>query len=220
MRALTAAVLVLAGFASGQESSPLVKGHRIGETFNDYLTVAKGSTENAARALTDCGTLVSDRKNQKRYLSGPPTFHLDEWFGFQTEFDGCLQLAKAVEGQKALIQDGLNGFMFVARKLVMIRLTILEDFGKVKGDLTQKYGPPDREEQVRYQNGFGAVYLHPRVTWERRADVTIRAEEDAHPVAEGVPGIRKIYPITVDIADWTWAQSLVTEEENRPSSIE
>lgn len=129
-------------------------------------------------------------------------------------------MAKAVEGQKVLIQDGMKGFVLVSRKLVLIRLTILEDFEKVKRDLTQKYGLPHREEQIHYQNGFGAVYLHPRATWDRRADVMIRAEEQARPVAEGVPGVPRIYPITVDVADRAWAQSLVDEEKNRPSSID
>jgi hypothetical protein len=201
-----ALLLITVGLAaSGQDSSPTVKGHRVGESFNEYLSIAKGSPENAARTLTDCAALLNDRKLRKKR---------------ESEVDGCLKITKIADGQTALIQDGLNGFMFVSKKLVMVKLTIMEPFDKVKRDLVEKYGPPDKEEEVRYQNGFGAVFVHPRATWEKRPDVMVEVSEDAKPVVEGTPNFPTIYPITVNIMDQSWAKSLTEKEQKQPNSID
>jgi hypothetical protein len=200
----------------GQQRSTLVKGHRIGETFSDYLIVEKGSAEEAAHVLTDCVALLNNRKERRKQES-------------QTET--CQQMEKIAEGETVLLGGliALRHSQFASQKLVVMRLTIPDDFAKVERDLVDKYSPPDSEEQVRYQNGFGAVFLHPRATWVKRSDVVVVASEDATPtpilllgqVGHDLEkaGVSEMNATTVEITDRTWAESLVEKERNRPNSL-
>jgi len=102
----------------------------------------------------------------------------------------------------------------------------VDEFSKVERDLMEKYGPPDSEEQVPYQNGFGAVFRHPRATWVRRSDVVIIASEDAFTTPRIMLGNRPDLPIEgvnmirVEITDRAWAETLARKELDRPSSLD
>jgi hypothetical protein len=219
MRATAISLFLVAAFSwvlFGQQSSPLVKGHRIGETFSDYLIVEKGNADEAAHVLTDCVALLNNRKERRKHES-------------QTET--CQQMEKIAEGDTVLLGGliALRHSQFASQKLVMMRLTIPDDFARVERDLIEKYGPPDSEEQVRYQNGFGAVFSHPRVTWAKRSDVLVVASEDAIPTPTLLlgqaghdlekAGVSEMNATTVEITDRTWVESLAEKERNRPSSL-
>jgi len=193
-----------------------VKGHRIGESFSDYMIIEKGSAEEASRTLADCVALLNNRKERHKR---------------ESEAETCSQMAKIADCETVLLGGliALRHSQFASQKLVMMRLTIPDDFAKVKRDLVEKYGPPDNEEQVRYQNGFGAIFLHPRATWVKRADVVVVASEDAIPMSTLLlgqaghdlekAGVSEMNATTVEITDRTWAESSVEKERNRPSSL-
>lgn len=219
MKATAISLFLVAAFSLvsfGQQSSPLVKGHRIGETFSDYLIVEKGSAAEATHVLTDCVTLLNDRKARRKH---------------EFQADSCQQMEKIAEGETVLL-GGLfasQHSQFAAQKLVMMRLAIADDFAKVKRDLIEKYGSPDSEEQVPYQNGFGAVFLHPRASWVKRSDVVVVASEDAFRTSTAMlgqaghdlekAGVSEMNATTVEITDRTWAESLAEKERNRPSTL-
>jgi hypothetical protein len=54
----------------------------------------------------------------------------------------------------------------------------LLSFDEVLHDLTTKFGSPDTRVERRMQNGFGAIFTFPVVTWVSRPDVTIYATQD------------------------------------------
>jgi len=196
-----------------QQNPPTVKGHKIGETLEEYLIVEKGSAESAARVLTDCAALIT---NPKQHRADP--------LPFEIQTHPCLEMAKILDGQpgdtsKSLVnathpsETDEQEFHFEGKRLVRIQLYIHEVFTNVKHDLIEKYGPPDGEEEISYQNGFGAVFLHPRAAWIKRSDVVVL-------VSEATEAAAGIYPVLVTIADNSWAKSETEKKKNRPNSID
>lgn len=195
-------------FASAQES-PTIKGHKIGESITDYLAIESGGTEKAAHALADCAALLNNPKQRKKQ---------------EYRAETCRQIAAAWNGDAELLTGEAKGgkFQFASRKLVAITLAFGMDFGAVERDLIEKFGRPDSEEQVPFENGFGAVFFHPRAIWTRRPDVVVSAAEDAFTTpALFVTG--KVGPainvIRVEIADRAYVDSLAQKEQQRANSL-
>jgi hypothetical protein len=200
--------LIAVTLLASAQDSPTIKGHKIGESVNDYLTIENGGAENAARVLADCAALLSNPKQQRKQ---------------EYRAETCRQTANALDGQ-TVVFGGTFAFMqcqFASRKLVGIQLHMAQDFPKVERDLIDKYGHPDIEDQVSYQNGFGAVFLHPRASWVKRPDVIVIANEDP----EATWGIgsdgntRETVKISVRITDRSYAESLAQKEQQRPNSL-
>jgi hypothetical protein len=208
MQTFAVALLLASSLLASAQDSPTIKGHKIGESVNDYLTIEDGGTEKAAHALTECAALLNNPKERRKQA-------------YRAEI--CKQTADALDGQ-TVIFGGPTDFMrcqFASRKLVWIQLHMAQDFSKVEGDLIEKYGHPDLEEQVPFQNGFGAQFLHPRASWVKRPDVIVIASEDGETTWGFGPdgNTRKTLKITVLITDRPYAESLAQKEQQRPNSL-
>jgi len=192
------ALLTLLGaalIASAQES-PTIKGHKIGESINEYLTTENGGADSAARALTDCATLLNNPKERKKQA-------------YRAE--NCQQIAAAWNGDTVELTGEAKGgkFEFASRKLVAIGLLLFRDFNEVEPDLIEKFGPPDTKVDAVYENVFGAVYVHPRAAWTRRPDITIFAiESPSEPSG-----------VIVLVTDRAYSDSLKKKEGKRPNSL-
>jgi len=219
MRIATAlSFVIVCSTAFGQDPTPTVKGHRIGEDFLDYLITAQGSREAAQWKLTDCGTFLQDPKTQKRY-SRAPLLPNDEDKRFRSRVDECMKQGDALTGKLTLFVDGLESYLFSEKRLVVIKLQRVDSFDKVVHDVSEKFGPPDLTELVQFQNGFGAVFTHPQASWNKRSDVLIVASESA--IAVDLPGnAPKIYPVSVLIEDRNYAAKTVSEENKKPNSLD
>ena len=214
-------LLAIATISTAQSPSqgPTVKGHRIGETLLEYLTVTKGSTEAAQFAIDDCVSLLANPKTQKRYSKTANSID-DSDLRFRREVDQCSAATAISTGKTDIMRDELQMYTFESAKLVAMQLTILDSFAKVTQDLAAKFGPPDAVEDVRFQNAFGASFVHPRAIWKPDArPAGIVASESPDPIID-TPGIPKIYAITVVIEAREYAEKLLAKERNRPSSLD
>jgi hypothetical protein len=215
---LALSLVLLCGAVLAQKPAPTIKGHRVGEDILDYLIVAHGSRDAAQRSLQDCGAFLADPKNQKRYARSPD-FSKDNELSFRAKVEGCIKVSDALAGKTALLVDGLESYFFVDKKLVIINLQRVDSFEKVVHDLSEKFGQPDVVEDVKYQNGFGAVFTHPRASWNNRVDVMIVADESAE--ALDIPGsARKFYPISVMVEDRAYGLEQLSKERSKPNSLD
>ncbi|HEV2401937.1 MAG TPA: hypothetical protein VGS27_33710 [Candidatus Sulfotelmatobacter sp.] len=207
-------LLIASGFC--QTTIPEVKGHRINETIDQFLLSDQGSIDGVTWfAHSFCPEYLANPKNQRKYAR-TTTSSEDEDLRFRARFEKCQAVNTIEAGNRGAIRDGLQTYLFVDRKLVMIQLIIPDDFSKVTQDLASKFGArPDATEIVRYQNGFGAVYEHPRATWNTLKDVIIVASEESSPVTGTA-----IFPISVVIEDKGYADAIVKQQKNRPSTLD
>jgi len=209
MKALSLLVLLASALIASGQDSPIIKGHRIGESINDYLTTENGGAENAARAVTDCAVLLSNPKQRRKQ---------------QYRAETCQQIADAWKGQTVLLTGERKGgkFRFAWRSLVAIELALGMDFSAVEADLVEKFGRPDTEEQVPFENGYGAVFYHPRAAWTNRRDVIVSASEDPFTtpstfvVGHAGPDISLI---RVEIMDRAYAESVAERERQHPNPL-
>jgi len=209
MKPFAIAALLTAALTTSAQDAPTIKGHKIGESFNDYLIVENGSAENAARLMTDCAALLNNAKQRRKQ---------------EYRFETCSHYGEAIRGLTTTLPGNRGGkFQFASTKLVQITFAVDQEFAAVESDLIEKFGRPDAEEEVRYQNGFGATFFHPSASWTKRRDVLVTVAEDA----TATPGIlfgKEASPpvnlIRVLIIDRSYAESQAAEKEReRPNSL-
>jgi|ERR1700685_177482 len=220
MKTFAIVTLITTALLSSAQDSPTIKGHKIGESFTDYLTIESCGTENAARDLTGCAELLNNPKQRRKQ---------------EYRAEACQRIAEIARNQTQTLSAiqatevfGISPFSeveFVAQKLVMVKLARNDAFPKVERDLAEKYGPPDSQEQVPYENGFGAVFLHPRASWVKRPDVMIIANEDPFTTPCSALGDCRVLPIEgvnvvrIVIMDRSYSESLAQKEQQRPNSL-
>lgn len=214
-------VLVVTAVAHGQSAqdaagSPLpvvlIKGHHIGESVLDYLNAS------ALRSKPrECADVLTNPKTQKRYAKRSNAFdaHDEE---FRAKVEDCVRLADALSGKAVKLLNGLDEFSFVTGCLVELRVKSVIGFDDVMRDLAQKYGPPDSRADRQFQNGFGAVFVHPVALWTSRHDVEIVAAE--LPDAVEIPGTFRFYPVSIIIQDRTYADAREKKQQERPNSLD
>lgn len=202
--------IALLGYA---QDIPSIKGHKIGEEITDFLVVETGSTEKAANTLTDCATLLDNTKPVRK---------------LEYRAETCKQIADVLEGRPAVLIGETKGgkYQFQTRKLMAIELRLALDFSVVERDLIEKFGKPDSEEQIAYENGFGAVFYHPRATWSKRADVIVMASEEAEATPAWIAQImgarateQPVNLIRVEIKDRAFVNSLIEQEREQPNHL-
>jgi hypothetical protein len=213
-------LIIAAALLASAQDSPTIRGHKIGESFQDYVAIQSGGTQNAIRILNDCAALLDNPKQRRKQ---------------EYRAEACQRIAEIVRGQTRTLSAAqaaevfrispFSEVEFVAQKLVIVKLALSDEFIQVERDLAEKYGSPDSQEQVPYENGFGAVFLHPRAAWVKRSDVMIIASEDAFTTPRMLLGDRADLPITgvnlvrVEITDRSYAESLAQKERQRPNSL-
>lgn len=208
------AVVLLGVAVRAQQVGPTIKGHRIGETPEDYALIEERTPEAAKSFAEGCHSLVSDPKVAKRYRKEFPA-DLDL---LQKRLARCSAFVDAEAGRLSAIEDAVLTLLFAQRRVVMIKVTLAEDFPKVEKDLIEKLSaPPDLVQDLRFQNGFGAIFVHPQAIWRNtKGIIAVESEESK---AIDIPGSASFYPVTVVIEDQGYAKSAVAQENNRPNSL-
>jgi hypothetical protein len=214
---LTLALTCIAA-AQGQ-ATPTIKGHHIGEGVAEYLVVANGGKDAARDALDKCEHLVGDAKNQKRYAKAPPWSTADALF--HGEVETCVQISEAIQGKRTELNQPSGQFVFADKKLVQLRLVMMASFDDAMLDLAAKFGPPDLREDVRFQNGFGATFVHPRASWSMRPDVRVVASELTDTVDLPTFTTFKGYPVSVVIDDRAYVDAAAEKQaRERKNSLD
>jgi hypothetical protein len=204
------AVGLLAASALSQASSatlapaPIeIRGHRVGETILQFLTVEKAQDK-----LTHCrdqlldSTLVARVTALKQCMSQPlrkgcMNFLADaELQTASAEMEECLRVASVINGgseklgAKVLNMSLPGSASFDHGKLVEMDL----DFWNLPGngrsfaggydavllDFIAKLGTPTKVWSDEFQNGFGARFSYRRAAWETDAVTVLLTELESH----------------------------------------
>ena len=160
--------LLVAILASAQ--TPTVKGHAIGESVSSFF--------HASRALE---MAVDSCANPNAYQNSR----------FRADGETCQQISSAMAGKRTRISNDLarelmgsesilpfTGYVeFSAGKLSMMEVDLYsENWNTVYPDLLKKFGRPTKTDTVELQNGYGARYSLPTVSWVRPGYVVDASE--------------------------------------------
>lgn len=97
MKAFAIVPLVAAALLASAQDSPTIKGHKSGESFNDYLVIENGGAENAARVLTGCAALLNNPKQRRKQ---------------EYRAETCLQIADALADKTVVLSGERKGGKF------------------------------------------------------------------------------------------------------------
>lgn len=171
--------IICSAMSLGQENAPSIRGHHIGESVSEFLSIAAASGK-----LVSCHDLLADPKLPKR-MSKDATLKL--------QVDDCIEIANVIRtgtGQvgSGQIPLGVAGHsIFDHDKLVEIELDFWNfpsirsqySFETVLRDFASKFGSPSREWSDNFQNGFGAQFSYRRALWKTQSViVSLRELQD------------------------------------------
>jgi hypothetical protein len=208
--ALFFALGMLSSVQARAQSAPTFKGHTIGETLADYLTIEARHPlieNHLPLMLSDCEPVVADPKTEKKARAR---------LGYTKEKDllgTCQRLLKLRDGEEGSVIPDVFGVSnpgeFSGGRLVslMFYLTLGADLTskEIRDDMQRKLGPPTHEGQETYQNGFGGKFDFPWAVWDAGKTSATFKQQDRDSVV-------------VVVWDTEWQKK--QKKEERPSSLD
>ena len=152
------------------QPAPTFKGHQIGESVMDFLTVE------ARHPLID-GLPVIPKCETKKELKS----------------DQCKVLAELQSGVDKYLAPAYfnvsNTGHFIGGKLVEISFSVYSleaSAPQVITDLTKKMGEPTEQGIAQYQNGFGATFNFPWAMWTTESITVLAKQSERDSIAVSV----------------------------------
>jgi hypothetical protein len=150
--------------AAGQV--PPIKGHVLGETMQQFLTVSSVMRRLVAHCRTNPNELLTDPHASVENGDVPPS---------------CQDLLNAVDGKGtiAFTEDFADVYMaphffefcgeveFSDGRLDMLNICLTDPWSDVYSSLIKKFGNPTSTDTIEMQNGYGAIFYYPEATWEK-----------------------------------------------------
>jgi hypothetical protein len=195
--------LLAAVLASGQ--TPTIKGHAIGESVSSFF--------HASRALE---MAVDSCANPSAYRNSK----------YKADEETCEQIASAMAGKRSRISNDIAhelmvsesilpfvGYVeFSAGKLSMMEVNLYgDDWNTVYPDLLKRFGKPTKVDTLELQNGYGARYSLPTVSWVRPGYVVDASENMT---------ILSAHFITIEMATSDRMKELQKEEQLQGSPLD
>jgi len=224
------ALFILAAAAYGQ-AGPAFKGHRIGESVDEFF--------NTAHMPTPGGTAVSGQLSRdycQEYLADPAYLSAaaksehekphrwhpvrpNELYGKFPDAESCLAIRAALAGKDVTIglrfaADFGSGGQVAFRdgRLMVIEMTPPVSYEDAVSDMAQKLGAAPQQSRKEVQNAYGATLACRAAVWETRLlAVTIEenlSSEDAD------------FPPTVRITESALLESARRRQITRPNSFD
>jgi hypothetical protein len=198
------AVVVLVSVAFGQ-SAFKIKGHSIGESAADFLTL-ETATQNT---VSDCHANPPHRVSveevkRRKFPDGTTKRDMVELAKQGRVYDRnvddynakCGPLLNVFDnGGKGdviteyLIPNSVSHnsatWNFEGGKVVELQMIVLGDFAQLRDDLTAKVGVKPHELAIPYHNGFGATWNNQHAEWTTR-DIHVSLLQNNNPVGGDV----------------------------------
>jgi hypothetical protein len=200
----------LTAIAQTPPDQPRFKGHVIGETVAEFLSVARDRDRHLTR---DWCKLV---------LSGPSKHGNDVVADSlrDMELERCRNIDRVIQtGEGTILSSsavelGMSGSAtFQDGRFVMLRFEAEDTFDHVVADISNKVKKEASLATIPYQNGFGAHFDCPAAGWST-ASIDARIEQKP-------PSSYPSTLIEVSVWDHSWAVSAAKKaEQNRKSSVD
>jgi hypothetical protein len=157
--------MVLAVGAISQ-SAPTFKGHRIGESIQQFLAI-----EGMAEQASACASFLGAPDLQKR-LQHDPTGNK------KVMYTECMELGDALRSGVLSAKNQLLTGKFQDSKLIAIQITFGDNFEFLLKDFSIKLGGPQRTWSDEFQNAFSARFNVRRAFWETDAYTVLLSEPE------------------------------------------
>lgn len=173
----TLAFLLLAtsitDFGVAQDSVITFKGHRIGETAQQFYSIAKVAEGNQPLALDYCRAFLSNATVIQAEEKAKKDAAFAEKLDSTTDDGACHRVLAALDGKDVRIGNRFayefgeeGGFVvFHSGRLVVVEFGSKSSYDDVVADMTKKLGPVGAQSQDVYENAFGAKLKGRNVGW-------------------------------------------------------
>lgn len=177
---LFAAVLGTAAFLPAQQPTightqkpqPTFKEHRIGESAQEFFSIAKMAEKNGMLSTEYCRAYLNDSKVkraiEKAKKKGPDNPSL---LMATMDVEGCNNVQAALEGQAVEVElrfaaeFGSGSAYFIAGHLASVRFIIKAPFSDVVEDMTAKLNAKPHLDVVTIQNAVAGIQKQRRARW-------------------------------------------------------
>jgi hypothetical protein len=155
-----------------QKTQPTFKEHRVGESAQEFFSIAK-MTEKGGTLSTDyCRTYLEDPKVQKALEKAKKKGWSDQSLLLATmDVEGCNKIRAALAGKDTEIElrfaseFGSGVAQFVAGHLGSVNFVAKAPFNDVVEDMTSKLSSAPQLSLETLQNEVGAIVRQRRAAW-------------------------------------------------------
>ncbi len=155
-----------------QNTQPTFKEHRIGESAQEFFSIARVAEKNGMLSTDYCRAYLNDPK-VKRGIEKAKKRGADDPSSLVATVitDGCNNIQAALAGQDVEVdvrfaaEFGSGRVRFVAGRLASARFVVKAPFNDVVEDMTAKLNANPLLDAETLQNGIGAIVKQRRAMW-------------------------------------------------------
>jgi hypothetical protein len=155
-----------------RNTQPTFKEHRIGESAQEFFSIARVAEKNGMLSTDYCRSYLNDPKVKKaiekaKKKGGDATTSLVA----KMIVEGCSNIQAALAGQDVEVdvrfaaEFGGGQVRFVAGHLAAARFVVKAPFSNVVEDMTAKLNADPHQDTETLQNSVGAIVKQRRATW-------------------------------------------------------
>lgn len=155
-----------------QQTQPTFKEHRIGESAQQFFSIAKMAEKNGMLSTDYCRSYLNDPKVKKAIEKAKKKGGDDPSSLVATlDVAGCNNIQAALAGQNVEVEVrfaaefGSGRAQFVAGHLASVRFVVTASFKDVVEDVTAKLNVNPQLSVDKVQNAVGAILQPHRATW-------------------------------------------------------
>lgn len=185
------------------QTQPTFKGHQIGETTQQFFSIAQMGEHNGQLTTDYCKSVLFDPKR-------PHT---------SVDIDGCRKVQAALGGRDAEVgiryasELGNGTVTFHAGKLAVLSFSLqTATYDDVVADMAKKLGSEAKSGQNTYQNAFGATLVKRNATWMTdKLVATISEQKDFRYGNLGT---------SVIVGDRAYLDGVIKQKQSRESTLD
>jgi hypothetical protein len=155
-----------------RDTQPTFKEHRIGESAQQFFSIARVAEKDGALSTDYCRSYLNDPKAKKaiekagKKGAGDPSSLVAAMV-----VDGCSNIEAALAGKDVEVdvlfaaEFGSGQVRFVAGRLASVKFVVKAPFNDVVEDMTAKLNDNPQREAETLQNSVGAMIKEHRAIW-------------------------------------------------------
>jgi hypothetical protein len=213
------AFLILGAFACAQ-TQPTFKGHQIGETAQQFFTIAQMAEHNGQLTTDYCKWYLSDPKTLQAYEMAQKNNRDLKSMNASSDVKGCRQVQVALDGRDAEVGNryahelGSGAVTFHGGKLVALNFSPANArYDDVVADMTRKLAAEPKNGQDTYQNAFGGTLVMRNAIWITDRLITRVSEQKSFRYGD--------LGASVIVGDRAYLDSTATQKQaSRPNTLD
>jgi hypothetical protein len=153
-----------------QKSQPTFKEHRIGESAQEFFSIAKMADKNGMLSTDYCRSFL-DQPKVKKAIEKAQKKGWDDNPSVGMDVEGCNKVRAALAGKDVELDSrfasefGDGSVRFVAGHLALMRFVVETPFNDVVEDMTAKLNAKPQLDVATVQNRVAAIQKQHRAVW-------------------------------------------------------